>query len=154
MFRYIDEASAVCTKEPDISCAYPDPAVTRLCKRNSNAVNIFRSFNTFELSLAITECSIFQSPEQWITFTVEGHCSECGLPQTIADNRILELSIPIPEQVRAIDADPKILLDIGHESAHGPNRRRVRQRSLNQGESKAIEADKTPFGSNPEIAIV
>jgi hypothetical protein len=89
-----------------------------------------------------------------MTFTVERHCSERGLLQAIADNCILELSLAIPKQVRAVEADPQISFDIGHESTHCAYRRGVRQRPLNQGEGKPIEADETPFGSNPEIAIV
>jgi hypothetical protein len=72
----------------------------------------------------------------------------------MADNCILELSLAIPKQVRAVEADPQISFDIGHESTHCANWREVRQRPLNQGEGKPIEADETPFGSNPEIAIV
>jgi hypothetical protein len=89
-----------------------------------------------------------------MTFIVEGHRGECGLPETIADSCILELSLPIPKQMRAVDSDPKISFEVGDKSSHWPDRRRIRQRPLNQGKSEPVEADKSAFRSNPKIAII
>jgi hypothetical protein len=89
-----------------------------------------------------------------MTFTVKGHGSECGLLETIADSCILELSLPIPKQMGAVDSDPKISFAVGNKSSHCPDRRRIRQRPLNQGKTEPIEADKSAFRSNPKIAII
>jgi hypothetical protein len=65
-----------------------------------------------ELSIAITKCVVFQSPEERMTFTVKGHRGECGLLQTIANDCILKSSFPITEQMWAVKADPQVSFGI------------------------------------------
>jgi hypothetical protein len=129
--------------------------VACLGDRNGYTVHIFRGFNILELSIPITDCAGLNSPQKQVTFTVEGHRGECGLLlQTITNNGILELSFAITEQMRSVKSDPKVSFSIRHKSAHSANRRRVRKGSLNQGESKPIEADEAPLRSDPEVAIM
>jgi hypothetical protein len=65
-----------------------------------------------ELSIAITKCVVFQSPEERMTFSVKRHRGECGLLQTIPNHCILEFSCPITEQMWAVKADPQVSFGI------------------------------------------
>jgi hypothetical protein len=94
-----------------------------------------------QASSLISECPVPESGEKDATLVVGSGRRKGDVLKIESGIWILKLPVMIKKHAGTFETNPEIPAGIGHEAAHGTNRRRIWKRSLNQNEIGPVESN-------------